>query len=71
MVLVLWRDSDESTLVTVGDAIESFLQRPDPTTENCLSHVPPDYQENLEGWTGCATAAKIRCDEKRALVHCL
>lgn len=34
MALVLWR-LNEPTVVTIGDAIQSFLARPDPTTENC------------------------------------
>ncbi|KAJ4286430.1 hypothetical protein N0V90_013129 [Kalmusia sp. IMI 367209] len=34
MVLILWR-LEHQTIVTIGDAIQTFLQRPDPTTENC------------------------------------
>ncbi|KAF2021836.1 hypothetical protein BU24DRAFT_417471 [Aaosphaeria arxii CBS 175.79] len=34
MVLVLWR-LNHATIVTMGDAIQSFIQIPDPTTENC------------------------------------
>lgn len=34
MMMILWRLNHE-TLVTVGDAIKSFIQRPDITTEDC------------------------------------
>jgi hypothetical protein len=34
MVFILWQLNDE-TIVTIGDAIKSFLQRPDPTTQDC------------------------------------
>ena len=36
MVLVFLRlDGRDTPLVTIGDAIKSFLERPDPTTKNC------------------------------------
>lgn len=34
MTVVLWR-LNEKTLVTIGDAVDSFLQLCDPTTERC------------------------------------
>lgn len=35
MMAVLWGLSDHGTLVTIGDAIQSFLEMPDPSTEGC------------------------------------
>lgn len=37
MAFTLWRVNNETTIVTLGDAIKSFLQTPDNTTKNvCL-----------------------------------
>lgn len=34
MTITLWR-LNEQTLVTIGDAVKSFLREPDPSTEDC------------------------------------
>jgi hypothetical protein len=36
MSLIIWRmNYDTTTITTIGDAIQTFLTRPDPTTEDC------------------------------------
>ena len=54
MLLVLWRQRSHP-LVTLGDAIESFLVNPDPTTERmCLagkeSFVKGEWKETAIAW---------------------
>lgn len=66
----------DSPLITVGDAIQSFLNRPDPTTSGmCLagkltfqpwirdqSHGPKEWRLNKKRWFGSASKTRwISC----------
>ncbi|KAF2650724.1 hypothetical protein K491DRAFT_720511 [Lophiostoma macrostomum CBS 122681] len=35
MVVILWKFDRDTTIVTIGDAVQSFIQTPDPTTKDC------------------------------------
>lgn len=45
MMVVLWGLNSHDTLVTVGDAIQSFLESPDPSTEGCCLMSRRNVQE--------------------------
>lgn len=71
MSIVLWRlNGKDVPIVTVGDAIKSFLERPDPWTEDCclMSRLNADallktpelrskqrYQLRNERWYGACS----------------
>lgn len=55
MFLVVWRH-DESTLITIGDAIQSFMNRPDPHTKGFCT-VPDHLLEVLIRWASRAPQA--------------
>lgn len=47
MAFILWRWNHE-TIVTIGDAIKSFIQTPDATTEDCCLVSGHDIRETWE-----------------------
>ncbi|KAL4913092.1 hypothetical protein BDW62DRAFT_214530 [Aspergillus aurantiobrunneus] len=44
------RDSREDVFLTIGDAIASFLARPDPTTEGSCLLSKPLVDKKVQGW---------------------
>ncbi|EYE96977.1 uncharacterized protein EURHEDRAFT_475524, partial [Aspergillus ruber CBS 135680] len=59
------RDTRKEVFLTVGDAVSSFLSRPDTTTEgNCL--LPKELVSmGRDSWTRSSKPAKLQPDKKR------
>lgn len=81
MIFILWRLKYETTIVTIGDAIKSFLQTPDSTTENCclmstrmidrLWKAPPEVQLNQTFRKTRSERWGVACSMKRWIVSLL
>ncbi|GAB1740943.1 hypothetical protein NU219Hw_g6013t1 [Hortaea werneckii] len=59
MFLALWRQKS-AALVTVGDAMSSFLDQPDASTEGCCLMAKTDLDRDFMGWKWYGTVGHSR-----------